>query len=90
MAVTLDGLRCQSREQKEWHGCRANKGVSGSGKYFFEATVTDEGLCRVGWSTSQASVFITIIILNLFIIIYFYLLGKILYNRKDLRILFLE
>ncbi|KAL0111536.1 hypothetical protein PUN28_013027 [Cardiocondyla obscurior] len=54
MAVTLDGLRCQSREQKEWHGCRANKGVSGSGKYFFEATVTDEGLCRVGWSTAQA------------------------------------
>lgn len=64
MAVTLDGLRCQSREQKEWHGCRANKGVSGSGKYFFETTVTDEGLCRVGWSTSQASIFITIVILN--------------------------
>ncbi|RLU24295.1 hypothetical protein DMN91_002383 [Ooceraea biroi] len=55
LAVTPDGLRCQSREQKEWHGCRANKGVSGSGKYFFEATVTDEGLCRVGWSTSQAA-----------------------------------
>ncbi|KMQ93149.1 atp-dependent rna helicase ddx1 [Lasius niger] len=46
LAVTPDGLRCQSREQKEWHGCRANKGISGSGKYFFEATVTDEGLCR--------------------------------------------
>lgn len=55
LAVTPDGLRCQSREQKEWHGCRANKGVSGSGKYFFEAAVTDEGLCRVGWSTSQAA-----------------------------------
>ncbi|CAL1677633.1 unnamed protein product [Lasius platythorax] len=55
LAVTPDGLRCQSREQKEWHGCRANKGISGSGKYFFEATVTDEGLCRVGWSTSQAA-----------------------------------
>lgn len=58
LAVTPDGLRCQSREQKEWHGCRANKGISGNGKYFFEAIVTDEGLCRVGWSTSQASVFI--------------------------------
>ncbi|XP_014470350.1 PREDICTED: ATP-dependent RNA helicase Ddx1 [Dinoponera quadriceps] len=55
LAVTPDGLRCQSREQKEWHGCRANKGVLGSGKYFFEAMVTDEGLCRVGWSTSQAA-----------------------------------
>ncbi|KAL0277879.1 UNVERIFIED_CONTAM: hypothetical protein PYX00_005003 [Menopon gallinae] len=55
MAVTPDGLRCQSREAKEWHGCRATKGVKGKGKYFFEATVTDEGLCRVGWSTAQAS-----------------------------------
>ncbi|KAG8251426.1 ATP-dependent RNA helicase ddx1 [Homalodisca vitripennis] len=55
MAVTPDGLRCQSREQKEWHGCRANKGVVGSGKYYYEATVTDEGLCRVGWSTHQAT-----------------------------------
>lgn len=51
MAITPEGLRCQSREQKEWHGCRANKGVHSSGKYYFEATVTDEGLCRVGWST---------------------------------------
>ncbi|CAK9830344.1 ATP-dependent RNA helicase Ddx1 [Anthophora retusa] len=55
LAITPDGLRCQSREQKEWHGCRANKGVQGKGKYFYEAIVTDEGLCRVGWSTSQAS-----------------------------------
>ncbi|XP_031845611.1 ATP-dependent RNA helicase Ddx1 [Nomia melanderi] len=55
LAVTPDGLRCQSREQKEWHGCRANKGVHGSKKFFYEATVTDEGLCRVGWSTGQAS-----------------------------------
>lgn len=55
MAITPDGLRCQSREQKEWHGCRANKGVRGGGKYFYEASVTDEGLCRVGWSTAQAS-----------------------------------
>ena len=25
------------------------------GKYYYEATVTDEGLCRVGWSTSKAT-----------------------------------
>ncbi|XP_049763744.1 ATP-dependent RNA helicase Ddx1 [Schistocerca cancellata] len=55
MAVTPDGLRCQSREQKEWHGCRATKGVQGKGRYYYEATVTDEGLCRVGWSTLQAN-----------------------------------
>ena len=55
MAVTPDGLRCQSREQKEWHGCRATKGIQGNGKFYFESIVTDEGLCRVGWSTPQAS-----------------------------------
>lgn len=49
LAVTPDGLKCQSREFKEWHGCRCTTGVRNKGKYFFEAIVTDEGLCRVGW-----------------------------------------
>lgn len=54
MAVSPDGLLCQSREHKEWHGCRTTKGIASKGKYYYEATVTDEGLCRVGWSTKQA------------------------------------
>ncbi|XP_030750639.1 ATP-dependent RNA helicase Ddx1 [Sitophilus oryzae] len=54
LAVAPDGIRVQSREQKEWHGTRCTRGVSG-GKWGFEATVTDEGLCRVGWSTINAS-----------------------------------
>nr|CAH7755595.1 unnamed protein product [Callosobruchus chinensis] len=54
LAVTPDGLRVQSREQKEWHGTRCTRGVK-SGKWGFEATVTDEGLCRVGWSTLEAN-----------------------------------
>lgn len=29
LAVTPDGLRCQSREFKDWHGCRATTGVKG-------------------------------------------------------------
>lgn len=29
LAVTPGGLRCQSREQKEWHGCRATTGIKG-------------------------------------------------------------
>lgn len=29
MAIAPDGLRCQSREQREWHGCRATTGVRG-------------------------------------------------------------
>lgn len=54
LAVAPGGLRVQSREQKEWHGVRCTTGVK-SGKWGFEATVTDEGLCRVGWSTLQAN-----------------------------------
>ncbi|XP_037934006.1 ATP-dependent RNA helicase Ddx1, partial [Teleopsis dalmanni] len=55
LAVTPDGMRCQSREFKDWHGCRCTTGVKGKGKYYYEATVTDEGLCRVGWSTEKAN-----------------------------------
>ena len=40
---------------KEWHGCRSSLGVAGRGQFYYEATVTDEGLCRVGFSTDQAS-----------------------------------
>lgn len=29
MAITPDGLRCQSRNQQAWHGCRATTGVRG-------------------------------------------------------------
>lgn len=54
LAVAPCGLRVQSREQKEWHGVRCTRGVK-SGKWAFEATVTDEGLCRVGWSALQAN-----------------------------------
>ncbi|XP_063839846.1 ATP-dependent RNA helicase Ddx1-like [Scylla paramamosain] len=55
LAVTPDGLRCQSRDPKAWQGVRCTKGVTGKGKYFFEAVVSDEGLCRLGWSTPQAA-----------------------------------
>uniref|UniRef100_A0A336MTA5 ATP-dependent RNA helicase n=1 Tax=Culicoides sonorensis TaxID=179676 RepID=A0A336MTA5_CULSO len=54
MAIAPDGLRCQSREFKDWHGCRCTTGVKNTGKYYFEASVEDEGLCRVGWSTEKA------------------------------------
>ena len=29
--------------------------LSQIGKVYYEATVTDEGLCRIGWSTQQAT-----------------------------------
>jgi ATP-dependent RNA helicase DDX1 len=54
-AIDPEGLLCQSRDQAQWHGCRCAKGVINKGKYYYEATVTDEGLCRVGWSTPEAT-----------------------------------
>ncbi|XP_023692056.1 ATP-dependent RNA helicase DDX1 [Paramormyrops kingsleyae] len=53
-AISADGLCCQSREVKEWHGCRTTRAVT-KGKYYYEVSCHDQGLCRVGWSTGQAS-----------------------------------
>jgi ATP-dependent RNA helicase DDX1 len=55
MAIDPEGYTCQARDANGWHGTRSTKGVSGSGKYYFEAMVSDEGLCRVGYSTSTAN-----------------------------------
>lgn len=52
-AIAADGLLCQCREFKEWHGSRSTIGVT-SGKYYYEAKCKDEGLNRVGWSTIDA------------------------------------
>ncbi|XP_076109926.1 ATP-dependent RNA helicase DDX1-like [Mytilus galloprovincialis] len=55
MAIDPEGILCQARDPQGWHGTRSNKAVTGKGKYYYEAVVTDEGLCRVGWSTDKAS-----------------------------------
>ncbi|XP_077967658.1 ATP-dependent RNA helicase DDX1-like [Styela clava] len=52
-AINSEGLLCQCREFKEWQGCRSSKGIT-SGKFYYEATCKDEGLCRIGWSTIEA------------------------------------
>ena len=38
-----------------WVGGRATLGVGGQGKAYYEATVLDQGLGRVGWSTTAAN-----------------------------------
>ncbi|KAJ8397647.1 hypothetical protein AAFF_G00436460 [Aldrovandia affinis] len=53
-AIGPDGMLCQSREFKEWHGCRSTKGVT-KGKYYYEVSCLDQGLCRVGWCTAKAA-----------------------------------
>lgn len=54
VAVAPDGLLVQSCSHKEWHGVRCTRGVT-EGKWGFEATVKDDGLCRVGWSTLEGA-----------------------------------
>ena len=53
-AISPDGSLVQCREQRAWHGCRSTRGVR-EGKVYYEAIVTDEGLCRVGWATADGS-----------------------------------
>ena len=36
LAVDPEGIKCQSRHMKEWHGCRSNLGVAGRGRYYYE------------------------------------------------------
>jgi ATP-dependent RNA helicase DDX1 len=54
VAVSPDGLACQARSPQSWGGCRATLGAL-KGKVYYEVTVRDEGLCRVGWATLSAS-----------------------------------
>jgi ATP-dependent RNA helicase DDX1 len=53
LAVDGTGLTCQSRAERQWQGARAERGVR-SGAHYFEVTVRDEGLVRVGWSQLAA------------------------------------
>uniref|UniRef100_A0A0M3JF04 ATP-dependent RNA helicase DDX1 (inferred by orthology to a human protein) n=1 Tax=Anisakis simplex TaxID=6269 RepID=A0A0M3JF04_ANISI len=54
LAIDPDGLLCQSRDPQKWNGARCNRGVFGKGKYYYEGSVNDNGLCRLGFSTSDA------------------------------------
>ncbi|CAI2350141.1 unnamed protein product [Caenorhabditis sp. 36 PRJEB53466] len=55
LQIDRTGLNCESRVAKEWHGARGMAGLHTAGKYYYEVTVTRDGLCRVGWATLQGS-----------------------------------
>ncbi|VDP70528.1 unnamed protein product [Echinostoma caproni] len=56
MDVAPDGSMAQAQFSQGWQGCRANQGIRGPGRYYFEVTpLEDCGLCRVGWSTEEAN-----------------------------------
>lgn len=45
VAISPDGLKCQARSEQAWGGVRGTVGAFG-GRVYFEASVSDEGLCR--------------------------------------------
>lgn len=49
------GLICESNASNSWNGARCKGGVHTRGKYYYEATIKRDGLCRVGWSTLKAN-----------------------------------
>ena len=57
VAIAPDGVTCQARHDVQWGGVRSTVGVavSASSKAYFEVTVRDDGLCRVGWSSGKAA-----------------------------------
>ncbi|CAJ0577455.1 unnamed protein product, partial [Mesorhabditis spiculigera] len=55
VAIDDAGLNCQTREAKVWHGVRCRGGVHTKGKYYYEATIEHDGLCRIGWATLGSS-----------------------------------
>jgi len=44
----------QARGERQWAGGRATIGLT-AGKHYYEVTVRDDGLVRVGWSTGAGS-----------------------------------
>lgn len=54
VSISEDGLSAQCRQEKDWGGVRGTVGVL-KGSAYYEATMTDEGLCRLGWSTQAGS-----------------------------------
>ena len=53
LLAVAGGMLAQARHERAWAGGRGTTGVS-AGKVYYEATVRDEGLCRVGWSSRDA------------------------------------
>ncbi|KAL7054526.1 hypothetical protein AAHC03_025996 [Spirometra sp. Aus1] len=56
LQVSEDGRMIQTRSANGWHGFRANKGVFGSGKYYYEIEqVENSGMARFGWALQDGS-----------------------------------
>ena len=54
LQVSADGLECACSAAQAWAGGRAGRGVTGGHHYFEVTQLSDDGICRVGWSTLAA------------------------------------
>lgn len=52
IAIGSDGCTVQHRVDGAWSGVRANTGFV-KGRHYYEGTVMDEGLSRIGWGTAE-------------------------------------
>ena len=52
-AFTITGKEVKNPDTYRWQGGRSEKGVV-TGKWYYEATITDNGLCRIGFATADA------------------------------------
>lgn len=53
--IDAEGLTCTATSDKTWGGGRANIGARRSGKYYYEAEVLSDGICRLGFATLAAN-----------------------------------
>jgi ATP-dependent RNA helicase DDX1 len=53
LAISADGLTCNSTAEKIWAGLRTTHGVK-SGKHYFEVLVQGNGICRLGYVSTFA------------------------------------
>ncbi|KAL5106279.1 hypothetical protein TcWFU_006249 [Taenia crassiceps] len=57
--VRPDGMAVQAHWGSGWQGCRANRGVKGEGRFYYEARVIESnGLARIGWTTEDGSLLV--------------------------------
>ncbi|KAF8570826.1 hypothetical protein P879_00290 [Paragonimus westermani] len=56
LLISPNGRMVQAVANTGWQGFRVNKGIFGSGKYYYEVKVMeDSGLARIGWSLDGAN-----------------------------------
>ena len=54
IVTSEDGLQCKAAGLPQWAGARANYGAPDGGRYYYEVSIVEGDLIRVGWSCIEA------------------------------------